>query len=360
MPNKLNVDKTYGQKIIHLFAKLLFSGEKHSLTQLSQILECSKQSVLRMVDDITRVYDVVIQEEIASDRKKYFWLEKQNKRLPALNLSTSEYNLLRMCHAFTEHLMGEQLFEEAAGALDKNIALLTDSNTGASRHFATIIPGTIDYTKHKEVISNLITAMEKSLVCKVSYRKVFASKSSTFYIKPLKLFSNKETLYLHARIAPYPSKTNANQVNSARPSLRKTKKHNYDPLLAIHRFVSLEVTDIPFEFPKGYDFETIFNENFGVIKEETFEVKAEFTGFASVYVSERTWSGDQKIVKRTKTVDNDEINTIELTFTASSVPETIAWLLSFGAEARVLEPDWLVEEMIDQIKNMASHYPIPE
>jgi len=26
MPIKQNVDKTYGQKIIHLFAKLLFSG----------------------------------------------------------------------------------------------------------------------------------------------------------------------------------------------------------------------------------------------------------------------------------------------------------------------------------------------
>ncbi|MBF0203857.1 MAG: hypothetical protein HQK67_05970, partial [Desulfamplus sp.] len=206
MPIKQNVDKTYGQKIIHLFAKLLFSGEKHSLTRLSQMLECSKQSVLRMVDDITRVYDVVIQEEIAEDRKKYFWLEKQNKRLPALNLSTSEYNLLRMCHAFTEHLMGEKLFEEAAGALDKNRALLTDSNTGASRHFAAIIPGTIDYTKHKEVISNLITAMEKSLVCKISYKRVFASKPTIFYIKPLKLFSNKETLYLHAKIEPRPYK----------------------------------------------------------------------------------------------------------------------------------------------------------
>jgi len=356
MPIKQNIDKTYGQKIIHLFAKLLFSGEKHSLTRLSQMLECSKQSVLRMVDDITKVYDVVIQEEIAEDRKKYFWLEKQNKRLPALNLSTSEYNLLRMCHAFTEHLMGKKLFEEASGALDKNRALLADNNTGASRHFAAIIPGTIDYTKHKEVISNLITAMEKNLVCKVNYRKVFATKSSIFYIKPLKLFSNKETLYLHARKAPYPSKTNANQVNGS--SLRKTKKHDYDPLLAIHRFVGLEVTDIPFDFPQDYDFETIFNENFGVIKEETFEVKAEFTGFASVYVAERIWSGDQKITRKNQAPDKNADNIIELTFTASSVPETIAWLLSFGSEARVIEPDWLVEEMIDQIKNMANRYPI--
>ncbi|MBF0231400.1 MAG: WYL domain-containing protein, partial [Desulfamplus sp.] len=313
----------------------------------SQILECSKQSVLRMVDDITRVYDVVIQEEIASDRKKYFWLEKQNKRLPALNLSTSEYNLLKMCHAFAEHLMGEQLFEEASRALDKNRALLADNASGSSRHFATIIPGTIDYTHHKEIISTLITAMENSLICKISYKKVFAAKSSTFYIKPLKLFSNKETLYLHARIAPNPAK---------RLKTFKMSKVNYDPLLAIHRFDKVDLTEIPFEFPRDYDFETIFNENFGVMKEETFEVKAEFTGFASVYVAERIWSDNQTIIKTTKTVDNQEVNAIELTFTASSVPETIAWLLSFGSEAKVLEPDWLVDEMIDQIKNMASQY----
>ncbi len=353
MPIKQNVDKTYGQKIIHLFAKLLFSGEKHSLTQLSQMLECSKQSVLRMVDDITRVYDVVIQEEIAQDRKKYFWLENPNKRLPAVNLSQSEYNLLRMCHAFTEHLMGKTLFEQAASALDKNRALLADSNSGSSHHFATIIPGTIDYTKHKEVISSLITAMEKSLICKISYKKVFAAKSSTFYIKPLKLFSNKETLYLHAKIAPNPNRDNFKPNSSTK---QKFKKPDYDPLLAVHRFEKVELTDKTFKFPPDYDFEKMFNENFGVIKEETFEVKAEFTGFASVSVAERIWSGDQKIVKKTKIVDNEEVNSIELTFTASSVPETIAWILSFGAEAKVLEPDWLVEEMVNQIKNMTNRY----
>ena len=109
MNKKINPDKKYGEKIIQLFAKLLFSGGKYSLTQLSQEFECSKQSILRIVDDITFNYEVVINEEIQKNQK-YFWLEKNANQLPALiNLSTSEYNILRMCHAFTKHLVGTKI-----------------------------------------------------------------------------------------------------------------------------------------------------------------------------------------------------------------------------------------------------------
>ena len=41
----------------------------------------------------------------------------------------------------------------------------------------------------------------------------------------------------------------------------------------------------------------MFKQNFGVIKEDAFEVEVEFTGWAAKYVSERIWSPDQKIVQ---------------------------------------------------------------
>ncbi len=333
MPRKICMDKTYGQKLIHLFARLLFSGEKHSLIELSRMLECSKQSVSRMVDDITLSYSVQIEESFEG-KKKYFRLRRESQHLPAIQLSTSEYNLLRMCHAFSKHLIGKQLFQEAADALDKNRALPGEDNLTASRHFATIIPGSIDYTGHRGVISKLMTALEKQLVCKVVYRKIMTERSKVFYIKPLTLFSHKETLYIHARKAPCPDK----------PFL----KPEFDPLLAIHRIVDIEITETTFEFPETYDFEKIFNDDFGVIKEETFELTVEFTGFASGYISERIWSGDQEITQKGKGT--------ELTFTASSIPETLFWILSFGREAKVLRPEWLVEEIKEQIADMGELY----
>ena len=62
----------------------------------------------------------------------------------------------------------------------------------------------------------------------------------------------------------------------------------------------------------------------------------ELTGWAARYVAERVWSPDQTIVKKGK-------DKIRLTFKASSEPEVTGWLLSFGDQAKLIEPDWLVK-----------------
>jgi hypothetical protein len=49
----------------------------------------------------------------------------------------------------------------------------------------------------------------------------------------------------------------------------------------------------PFEIPDSYDFEKAFNQTFGIMKDKTFTVEAEFTGWAAKYMWERVWSSDQ-------------------------------------------------------------------
>jgi predicted DNA-binding transcriptional regulator YafY len=78
-------------------------------------------------------------------------------------------------------------------------------------------------------------------------------------------------------------------------------------------------------------------------------VEVEFQGWAAEYVAERTWSPDQKISK----VADDKIR---LTFSSSSEVELIAWILSFGEEARVIQPAWVAEEIRDKIKRIQGLY----
>lgn len=101
--------------------------------------------------------------------------------------------------------------------------------------------------------------------------------------------------------------------------------------------------------PDKFDFEKTFNQHVGIIKDEAFEVEAAFTGWSAAYVAERIWSPDQKIIKKGK-------NKIILKFTASSEPELISWLLSFGEEAILIKPDWLVEELKSKINKLSKHY----
>ncbi len=334
MPNKLEPYSYYGQKLISLFARLLFSRTNHSLTELSQMLNCSKQTILRLIRDIKRSYGVDIEESF-EDRKKYYRIKTMSGTVPALNLTEKELNALHMCRAFTEHLLGREFFEDATRALEKSQALLPHKKLLPSRHFASFRPGSIDYTPYHGIIQTLIEAMEKRRVCKITYRSIMSKRAKTFYIKPLKIFSYYDTVYVDARLSKKPG--------------RPYKDPDYDPLLAVHRIKKVEMTDRMFEYPKDYDFEKVFNKSFGVMKKESFEVEVEFTGYSARYASERTWSPDQKIINKSR-------DKLRMSFSASSAPELIAWFLTFEDEAKVLKPAWLIDKMRETIDRMQGIY----
>ncbi len=335
MPRKRDMDKSYGEKVIRLFASLLFAGRPHSLTELANMLDCSKQTIARIVRDIESSYQVEI-EKMMKGREAVYVI-KSRKPPAAAYLAPSEMNLLWMCRAFTERLLGKQLFQEARDALDKSRALLKDQTGLCDANFACFYPGTIDYTPHQETISSLIKAMNEKHVCKVTYKSPYNERSKTFYIKPLKIFSYKDALYLHALRAKDPWQT-------------KYVEPEFDPVLAIHRFRKVEIdeTKAHFEVPKEYDFQKAFNQTFGIIKDEKFEVEAEFTGWAAIFVEERVWSNDQIITR-----DGDKVR---IKFTASSEPEIISWILSFGDEARLLKPDILVKRVSENTESMKRLY----
>ncbi|MFH0809078.1 MAG: WYL domain-containing transcriptional regulator [Pseudomonadota bacterium] len=333
MPTKRDPDRTYGQKLIALFARLLFSGRAYSLTELAEWLGCSKQTVLRLADDLEGAFETTVEEEMRGNRKYYRIRKPRGRQL--VPLSGMEYQLLEMCHAFARHLLGHQQYDEVSRALLKSQAFLSEEKERPADHFASFRPGTIDYTPHQGTILTLLTAMEASKLCKVTYCGLMDQRDKTYYIQPLKLFSHGDTIYLHARKAKAPG--------------QPYRSPHYDPLLAVHRIKSVELDDRTMEFPSDYDFEKVFQKTFGIIKQEKFQVAVQFSGWAARYVAERTWSPDQQIT------DLGE-GKIRLTFSAASEPEVMSWVLSFGEEARVLEPKWLVENIQQKVQLMTRTY----
>lgn len=336
MPKKIHPDKNHGQKLIELFFKLLFSPYEYSLTELSQELECSKQTIGRIVDQINRSTTGIKIDDFIRDNKRFFKIKKEPFPAAFMSLSQFEYGVLQMCCAFTKHLIGKEMFHQAINGLGKSQVLIKNRETISPKHFGSFIPGTIDYSGHQHIIRDLLTAMETSRVCKITYKSLWGQAPKIFHIKPLKLFAKNDTLYLHSKMAKSPGK------------IYKTPK--FDPLLVIHRIEALEVTEMPFQFPENFDFEKTYNQTFGVMKEDPFQVTIAFSGHATKHVKERIWSHDQTIKEKM-----DE--KIELTFTATSIVETLSWVMSFGYEAKVLEPDWFVNTVKDGIQKTALLYP---
>lgn len=333
MPEKRDLYKSYGEKLISLFVRLLFSGEHHSLTELAHMLDCSKQTVLRLIDNIRKSYGIDI-EETKQGNRSFYRIKKAAASLQNIPLTEAELQSLQMCKAFTQHLVGKKLYEEATQAILKSKTALAGGQQIKECNFAAFRPGTIDYTPQHQIIHTLIEAMEKRKVCKLTYQGIDVPRPKTYHIKPLKLFSHHDALYIHSQKAKEPGKP--------------YRAPTFDPLLAVHRIKAVEMTDIPFQLEK-FDFEKTFNQQFGVIKEEAFEVEAAFTGWAAAYVTERQWSPDQEIIKKGK-------NKVILKFTASSESELIGWLLSFGEEATLIKPKWLVTELKSKITKLANCY----
>jgi len=167
MPEKIDPYRSYGQKLISLFAKLLFSGKSHSLIELSRMLNCSKQTVLRLVDDIRRSYGVDI-EEMKEGRRKFYRIKKLSASNPVVNLTDTELNALYMCKIFAQHLLGHGFLEEANRALEKSQAFLYDEKQYSFNHFASFYSGSIDYTPHQKTIQLIINAMENKKICKIT------------------------------------------------------------------------------------------------------------------------------------------------------------------------------------------------
>ena len=334
MPQKQDTYRSYGEKIISLFVRLLFTREEYSLTRLAELLHCSKQTVLRLLDDLQRSHRVDLEERWSGNRKFVKLRRPEGQPLPR-TLSEMEFNLLLMCRDFTAHLLGEELFQEATRALEKSQALLAGDGGRSERHFAVFRPGTIDYTPHQATIKTLIQAMEERRILKLEYKPLGEPRSKTRYVKPLKIFSHRETMYLHARLARDPGK--------------RGPAPDREPLLAVHRIEAAALTDRRYDFPKDYDFEAAFNRHFGLIKKDVFEVEAEFYGDAATYAAERTWSPDQRL----RWLDPQ---TLRIVFTASSEWEVLAWILSYSEGARLLRPEPLAERLREILGRMAALY----
>lgn len=339
MQKKQTPDRSYGEKLVRLFARLIFTGQKHSLSELAKFLGCSKQTVLRLVDDITLAYDIPMHEEMRAGRK-WVWIERGGHRAgpePAALLSEAEHRTLQMCRAFTEHLLGRDTFDEIERAIEKSgHHLPAGVDDGAV--FGVVRSGVIDYTKHEDVLRKLLAGMEGRKVCEVTYRSLGAQGAKTFHIKPLQIFAHHETVYVHARRARTPG--------------QPYKAPKYDPLLALHRFENVELTDVPFHRPSGYSFEKVMNQGFGVWTQKRFRVVVELEGWAAAFARERTWSPDQEIRELSR-------DRIVLSFWSTSEPEVMSLLLGFGACARLRAPANLVEALRQEVARMGQGYGNP-
>lgn len=330
MPHKKNQHATPTQKGVTLFCQLMYTGKRHYLIDLAREMDCSKQTVMRMVEDIGRSYAVNVEK--GKEGKRVWYRIRTPQSRPQTALSEAEINHLLLCREMVGHLLPEGLSQEVDKTIHKTAALLPnlDNRARAFESLAgVILKGSIDYTPREQIITTLLNAIAGKDVCEIKYKGLRQSEEKLHYFAPLRIKPYREALYV------------SGWKVDTRPS---TPEPIYEMHLPIHRFTAAEIVDkkhaLTTEESRQY---------FGFPECEPFRVKVRLSRDAGTYAKERRWSSDQ-------TVTDLDDGRCELEFTAQSETEVLSWVLSFGANAEVMEPAGLRGKTISTLKKALQGY----
>lgn len=112
---------------------------------------------------------------------------------------------------------------------------------------------------------------------------------------------------------------------------------------AIDRIREIAPSERRFEIPESFDFDAMLGSAFGVIRDpDTQKVRVRFEPAWASFVAERTWHPSQSVEARPD-------GSLELAMEVAGLAELKSWVLSFGAGARVLEPERLRREVEQEL-----------
>ncbi len=341
MPTKRS-ERSPGEKLLSLYTLLMMRGEQRtSLAELARLLECTKQTVLRLLDQLEASGYGKLDAPEKVGREHFYRLAP----LPStgLNIGLKELMQLNVCRNLLLRLL-----PKGANELLPN-ELLADKQNAHQSPFQRILPnsfaamsatyhkGYIDYAPFDKQYHILLNAIRAQKVCSVTYKRAPAAKERTFYFAPLRLISYRESLSFLGW-----------EVDDAIPVAQK-----FDNTLSLYlqRITQVSMTEgdashLPNPIP-AHDQQGI--NAFGIMPGTPFRVRLLFSQEPAAYVYDRVWSNRQSM-----TVHDD--GSLTLDFDAQNGPEIVSWVLSFGAKVTVLEPEWLQEEVKRQSDDVSVKY----
>lgn len=315
MPPKIS-DKTPGEKLLALYTLLMLQGERLiSLAGIANSLGCSKQTVLRLLTQLEASGYGKLEQPVRKGKEYFYRLTKTDERI--LDLGPGELRQLALCRNLLMRLLPDQSRE--------SVGIFCDSESAGLSPVGIMYKGYIDYSPFEAQYSNLLKAIQKRLICKISYQKSIFTSPRDIWFAPVRLISYHETLSVVGWEVTQKGKVRRLYSNWL--------------WLYLHRCKSAKLTTRSSVELPDIDLMTEDKAEFGVMNGEIFTVVLLFNENTANYIHDRQWSSDQQI-----TITDDRH--LLLKMEVRSKPEIISWVLGFGPDVRVLEPSWLKEEIL--------------
>jgi predicted DNA-binding transcriptional regulator YafY len=265
-----------------------------------------------------------------------YWRLKSGT-IPTLRLTWAEAAALYVGRKLMEPLAGTYLFVSAQDAykklahgFDKQVLKYLDK---LAQTFHPTRFGSGDYSDYGQTIDTLMITIEERKRLSLEYQSQDVTEPVTREVYPLALVYHKFTLYLiaWAEARGEPRNYKVDRITAA----------EYEP------------GSLPFN-PIEFDLEKYLEGSFGIYqgKGPPIAVKIRFKPQVVRYVEEKRWHTSEKLTRQPD-------GTLIAEFRLTSFEEVKNWVLSFGPQAELLEPQSLREEISATIQAMSQIYSKP-
>jgi proteasome accessory factor B len=270
--------------------------------------------------------------ETTEDHGRKTWRLKNDTKLPPLTFALDEALVLYLARPFLEPLAGTHLWEAAHGALRKIRATLSQSALEYLGRFPALFHCTThgfgNYASKSHIIDELTVAIEDRRAVHITYQSQRATEPATRDVYPYGLVRHKGSLYL-AAFAP---------------------EHDQVRRYKVDRIEAIETTQFVFQRPADFKLENLLAGSFGIYDgDDDVTVVVKFLPAVVRYVQESQWHPSQALVPQRD-------GSLLARFQLSSTVEIKSWVLSFGPNAVVIEPECLRDEIVRELEQLISLY----
>jgi len=120
-------------------------------------------------------------------------------------------------------------------------------------------------------------------------------------------------------------------------------------MFVLDRIKMLSVTDETYEVPGDFDLETYMQSPFKVIHDKPVKVTIRFDKKVAGYIKEKIWHDSQQI-------EPQKDGSVVFTAEVAGTDEVRHWVLSWGTSAEVLEPEYLRQEIAQELSDCLRKY----
>jgi len=312
-----------------IFQKLATSRYGKTVNDLAADLDCHPRTVYRDLDALQAGGFPIYNERVNGTA---FWALMESARqpvpipfsLPELIALFFSRDLLRILKDTVFYDSLESLFKKVKSTLPaesrKYLKQIEKSiRAGSGPHKK--------YGKFKDVIETLNQAVIQKRAVELVYYTMSRKKISQRIVEPYRLWFYNGTFYLIGYC--------------------RWKKEIR--IFAVDRIKMLSPTDERFDVPEDFDVDEFMKASFGVFQGQPVKIRILFAPDAADYVQEKIWHPSQKIVEQKDGSVLFEVNVAE-------TREIKSWIMRWGSQARVLEPDSLREEVRAEAAEMLGVY----